>query len=119
MASRAAATAAAVIGALIALSGCSTPREHYERGYHEALYDSEWPFTVEEFEFVCVGDDKVVVETEGGTQYALNGRARGTGEWPSADAIIKDDPDMPATAVLPQGKMNVMDVISIGLRLCD
>jgi hypothetical protein len=55
-------------------------------------YGDKWPFTVPSGRLSCAADGPrkyVTFFDDKGVEYSLNGTAKGTGRWPSSDAIRK------------------------------
>lgn len=76
-------------------------------------FEGEWPLTVESGELMCFheggGRLEVVLEVDDALVYAVNGTARGTGEW-------QDVYDIMRTGTVPA---DLGDLIEHGLALCD
>ena len=89
--------AALVIGIPVACTALLSARD--PRDTHDVSADNaealgyEWPLTVSEGTIWCVGAGRLVFEANG-TQYALNGLAKGTGEYADIEAIWLDDPEV-------------------------
>ncbi len=71
-----------------------------------------WPLTVERGTLDCEPANRVIF-TAGGTTYAVNGTAKGAGEWPDIDPIWADDSSGLGL------KVDIGDLIDAGLALCD
>lgn len=72
----------------------------------------EWPLSVQDGLIWCVGAGRLVFETDG-TQYALNGLAKGTGEYEDISPIWLDNPDLAGT------KVDIGGLISYGNSVCN
>ncbi|MFH9977930.1 hypothetical protein ACH4ND_01455 [Streptomyces sp. NPDC017179] len=73
---------------------------------------SEWPFTVRMGVLRCRNGAEVTFEPSGGTEYAVNGTAKGAG-YPSMMPIWADDEE------LGNGlKVDISEVLERGQRLC-
>ncbi|MGY1825784.1 MULTISPECIES: DUF2511 domain-containing protein [unclassified Blastococcus] len=71
-----------------------------------------WPLTVDRGTLDCEPGSRVTF-TADGTTYAVNGTAKGSGEWADIDPIWADDGsglDL---------KVSIGDLIEAGLALCD
>jgi len=76
------------------ITSARDPRDTYDVSADNAeALGCEWPLTVSEGTIWCVGAGRLVFEADG-TQYALNGLAKGTGEYADIEAIWLDDPEV-------------------------
>ena len=75
--------------------------------------DDPWPFAVDRVVLRCEGasGSGSVIVTAGGKEYGVNGTAQA--EYPAFDPIWKKNPDVPGT------KVNISEVLDLGLALCD
>lgn len=76
-------------------AGCSSgPEDHTFNGplVAEALREA-WPLSVEEVSISCPGAGRLVLVSDG-TEYALNGTAKGAG-YADIDPLWLPDPDNP------------------------
>jgi hypothetical protein len=71
-----------------------------------------WPLTVDRGTLNCEPGSRVTF-TADGTTYAVNGTAKGLGEWADIDPIWADDGSGLGL------KVNIGDLIEAGLALCD
>ena len=71
-----------------------------------------WPLTVDRGTLDCEAGSRVTF-TADGTTYAVNGTAKGSGEWADIDPIWADDGSGLGL------KINIGDLIEAGLALCD
>lgn len=71
-----------------------------------------WPLTVDRGTLNCEPGTRVTF-TADGTTYAVNGTAKGSGEWGDIDPIWADDGSGLGL------KVNIGDLIEAGLALCD
>ena len=108
--------AALVIGIPVACTALLSARD--PRDTHDVSADNaealgyEWPLTVSEGLIWCVGAGRLVFEADG-TQYALNGLARGTGEYEDIGPIWLDDPEVDGL------KVGIDGLIGWGNTVCD
>lgn len=73
---------------------------------------TEWPFTVSAGTLRCHSGSEVTFEAPDGTEYAVNGTAKGAG-YPPIDPIWADDED------LGNGlKVDISEVLAKGASLC-
>lgn len=73
---------------------------------------TEWPFTVSAGTLRCRSGSEVTFEAPDGTEYAVNGTAKGAG-YPSIEPIWADDED------LGNGlKVDISEVLAKGTSLC-
>lgn len=104
---------------LALLGACSSgPEEHEVNGADweaimSAATDREyvWPLIVEEGVIRCPGAGRLVFVADG-VEYALNGLAKGGGEYRDIDSIWADDPDWEGL------KLDISDLISYGNTAC-
>lgn len=80
--------------------------------------DGPWPLTVPEGTLLCApygvgGAQQSVTFVANRTMYAVNGTAKGTGQFEAIDSIWKDNPDIPGT------KVNIGPMLEKGLSLCN
>ncbi|MCW2537469.1 MAG: hypothetical protein JWQ26_3168 [Modestobacter sp.] len=71
-----------------------------------------WPLTVDRGTLDCEPANRVIF-TADGTTYAVNGTAKGAGEWPDIDPIWADDGSGLGL------KVDIGDLIGAGLALCE
>jgi len=71
----------------------------------------EWMLTVDSGELLCIPPKKVVFVAPDGTEYGVNGTAKGFG-YPEITPIWKDNPAIEGT------KVNIGPLIEEGLKLC-
>lgn len=89
----------------------AVPRGYIARG----MLSAEWPFTVDAGTLECetlAGDAQSVTFVVGDKTYAVNGIAKGTGQYLPLEEIWADDPSIPGT------KVNIGPIIDHGLALC-
>ncbi len=75
-------------------------------------FTGDWPLSIEEGTLWCYPAFAVTIMA-GGTEYALNGLARGRGEWAEVDPIWVDNPDIEGF------KIDIGPLIDLGLTLCE
>lgn len=80
--------------------------------------DGPWPFTVPEGTLLCApygvgGTQQSVTFVANRTMYAVNGTAKGTGQFEAIESIWKDNPEIPGT------KVNIGPMLEKGLSLCN
>src|SRR3569623_1217965 len=113
---------------VVALVGCSgspsdggatTPDAPVVSDGHlvAADYGSDWPLTVDSADVHCYpspGGYNYVTVTINGTEYAVNGTARGAGKWAdfNGSGYWRKDPDFKGL------KVSIGPVIDAGLALC-
>ena len=117
----------AVMGLLLLVAGCGdgkdktvSPQAEVDFGKGKAVSQAEfgesWPLTVPNGRLSCIfytGRRQIVTFiAPNGTQYALNGHAKGSGHFQPIDSIHSPDAtNLPA-------KKNIGVLIDEGLKLC-
>lgn len=98
----------------------TTTARNRPAGYvsEETWSDGPWPFTVPEGTLLCApygvgGNQQSVTFVANRAMYAVNGTAKGTGQFEDIDSIWKENPDIPGT------KVNIGPMLEKGLSLCN
>jgi hypothetical protein len=105
-------TAALMAGALALLTACGGSGDgEVSRSTFEGD-GKTWPLTVDSGTLVCEAGSRVTFTT-GGTTYALNGLAKGDGQWSDVGSIWADDGSGLGL------KVDMSDLTEAGLALCN
>lgn len=97
-----------------------TPGPNRPAGYisEETWANGPWPFTVPEGTLLCApygvgGSQQSVTFVANRVMYAVNGTAKGAGQFEDIESIWKANPEIPGT------KVNIGPVLEKGLSLCN
>lgn len=102
-----------VVAVLLVVAGCGG-----EKGspVSQEQFGEQWPLTVPSGRLSCIffkGRRQIVTFiAPDGTEYALNGHAKGSGYFSPIDPIHKPDP------INPPAKKSIGVLIDEGLKLC-
>lgn len=99
--------------ATLTVTGCGGAADPGTRSVTRAEIEQagkKWPFTADTATLTC--KDNAVTATIDGKMYALNGTAKSRKAGADLTAVWAEDPNMPGLRV------NVGDVIELGLELC-